>query len=194
MGAEAKLDIATTNAAAAAKFLEEEARIDDERELLEDVHKLLDQLAASAALLETDFDGPAGRRLLSIVDLSSLAEADPAAVTEVRQMITDLITAGEADRVSAQEADKAAKLAYTKAKEAHTKAWEILALAIGRVDFATIELGKLSTAAKKATHVREIAEAAHDISVANVAVATEELTIEETRVKKEEAIFVQVSK
>merc|ERR1712038_247947 len=186
MGAEAKLDIATTNAAAAAKFLEEEARIDDERELLEDVHKLLDQLAASAALLETDFDGPAGRRLLSIVDLSSLAEADPAAVTEVRQMITDLITAGEADR--------AAKLAYTKAKEAHTKAWEILALAIGRVDFATIELGKLSTAAKKATHVREIAEAAHDISVANVAVATEELTIEETRVKKEEAIFVQVSK
>merc|ERR1712079_528392 len=106
--AEDKLDIATANAAAAAKFLEEEeARIDDERELLEDVHKLLDQLAASAALLETDFDGPAGRRLLSIVDLSSLAEADPAAITEVRQMITDLITAGEADRVSAQEADKA---------------------------------------------------------------------------------------
>merc|ERR1712083_65128 len=194
--AEAKLDAAQRKADAAAAFLEEEeARIDDEKEFLKDVHELLDQLSASASLLETDLlkDLPASRRLLSIVDLSSLAEADPKAVQEVRDMINGLIDAGEKDRAAAQEADKVAKAELVQAKDVHQKAWDVLALAIGRVDFATVELGDLEVAAKAATKDREVAQLAHEQAVDALAAAKDQLAIETARVTKEEEIFVQVS-
>jgi len=191
--AEAKLNIAQSKADAAAKFLaEEEQRIDDEKDLLKDVHDLLDKLAASANLLEID-DNKASRKLLSIVDLSSLAEADPNSIAQVRQMIDDLIAAGEVDRDNAQNADAVAKRELTEAKAVHKKAWEILAFAIGRVDFATGEFNKLTKAATAATQLRREAERAHKEAVAALADATSQLAIEKTRVEHEEDIFVKVS-
>jgi len=191
--AEAKLNLAQNKADAAAKFLaEEEDRINDEKDLLKDVHELLDKLAASASLLEID-DNLASRKLLSIVDLSSLAEADPRAIAEVRQMIDDLIAAGEQDRANAQHADAVAKTELADAKAVHQKYWDILALAIGRVDFATVEFKELTKAATAATQSRKSAQRAHEDAVAALADAKSQLAIETARVEKEEDIFVKVS-
>merc|ERR1711860_48843 len=101
--------------------------------------------------------------------------------------------AGEKDRAAAQEADKVAKAELVQAKDIHQKAWDVLALAIGRVDFATVELGKLQVAAKAATKDREVAQLAHEQAVDALAAATDQLAIETARVTKEEEIFVQVS-
>merc|ERR1712226_52512 len=82
-----KLAAAQDVADQAANFLASETeRLDEEKATLEEVVTLIDTLAASAALQV------ANRQLLSIVDLSSLANADPTAVAEVKQLLLDLIS------------------------------------------------------------------------------------------------------
>merc|ERR1712226_236886 len=91
-----KLADAQAVADQAASFLASETvRLDEEKATLEEVVVLIDTLAASAALQVSN------RQLLSVVDLSSLANADPTAVAEVKQLLVDLIQAGEDERAQA---------------------------------------------------------------------------------------------
>merc|ERR1712025_1450430 len=90
------------------------------------------------------------RQLLSVVDLSSLANADPAAVAEVKKLLEDLVAVGEAERAQAIQDDADAKAAL----EVATAAWKItyddLANALGRVDFqieVNADLATVSAAA-----------------------------------------------
>merc|ERR1712080_358641 len=90
---------------------------------------LIDTLAASAALQVRN------RQLLSIVDLSSLANADPAAVAEVKQLLVDLIQTGEDERAQATSDDANAKAALEAATAEYKKTYDDLAVALGKVDF-----------------------------------------------------------
>merc|ERR1712083_1219185 len=79
------MDNAQAEADKAASILESETkRLDEEKQTLEEVVDLITQLAESAALQLSD---STKRNLLSIVDLSSLANADPIAVEEVKQLL-----------------------------------------------------------------------------------------------------------
>jgi len=190
--AKKKLSSAQNAADAAAQFLvDENNRIDDEKKILEDVLELLDQLAGSAQLLEND--SLATRRLLSIVDLSSLLTADPTTITEVGAMINDLINAGEAERTKAIDADKVAQADLAAADSAHKNAWDKLATALGRVEFANAELKVLIASQTSATKAKNEAENAHELSLEALETAKKELQIEEARVEREEEVFVQVT-
>merc|ERR1712080_245337 len=110
---------ATDVATQAAAFLASETtRLDDEKATLEEVVTLIDTLAESAALQESN------RQLLSIVDLSSLANADPTAVAEVKQLLLDLIATGEDERAQATSDDADAKAALDAAEAVHKTAYD----------------------------------------------------------------------
>merc|ERR1712228_873294 len=75
------------------------------------------------------------RNLLSIVDLSSLANADPSAVEEVKQLLLDLIDAGEAERAKAVENRDSTQAALDSATAKWTLTYDELAVALGEVKF-----------------------------------------------------------
>jgi hypothetical protein len=107
----------------------ETERLDEEKATLEEVVTLIDTLAASAALQVSN------RQLLSIVDLSSLANADPTAVAEVKQLLLDLIATGEDERAQATTDDANAKASLEDHTAKHKITYDALATALGKVDF-----------------------------------------------------------
>jgi len=158
--ARATMDVAQDEADKAASFLESETkRLDEERQTLEEVVDLITQLAESAALQLSD---SSNRNLLSIVDLSSLANADPTAVEEVKQLLLDLIAAGEDERATATDNRDTTAAALESATAAHTITYDKLAKALGEVKFQEETNAEL----------REICDAA--IKVKNAAVDAQE--------------------
>jgi len=158
--ARATMDVAQDEADKAASFLESETkRLDEEKQTLEEVVDLITQLAESAALQLSD---SSNRNLLSIVDLSSLANADPTAVEEVKQLLLDLIAAGEDERATATDNRDTTAAALESATAAHTITYDKLAKALGEVKFQEETNAEL----------REICDAA--IKVKNAAVDAQE--------------------
>merc|ERR1719266_553025 len=146
----ATMDNAQAEADKAASILESETkRLDEEKETLEEVVDLITQLAESAALQLSDSNK---RNLLSIVDLSSLANADPTAVEEVKQLLLDLIAAGEEERETATENRDSTAAALESAQGAHKITYDKLAKALGEVKFqeeTNVELREICDAAIK---------------------------------------------
>jgi len=158
--ARATMDVAQDEADKAASFLESETkRLDEEKQTLEEVVDLITQLAESAALQLSD---SSNRNLLSIVDLSSLANADPTAVEEVKQLLLDLIAAGEDERATATDNRDTTAAALESATAAHKITYDKLAKALGEVKFQEETNAEL----------REICDAA--IKVKNAAVDAQE--------------------
>jgi len=185
--AAAKLADAQDVADQAAAFLTSETeRLDEEKATLEEVVTLIDTLAESAALQVSN------RQLLSIVDLSSLANADPAAVAEVKQLLLDLIATGESEREQATSDDADAKAALDAATGVHKIAYDALAVALGEVDFqietnaALVAIGNTAVAAKNAAVI------AHQNAAQVLSNANQHFNDETTRTTDEEDTFSKV--
>lgn len=185
--AQAKLDDTTDAANQAAAFLASETeRLDDERATLEEVVELIDTLAASAALQVSN------RQLLSIVDLSSLANADPAAVAEVKQLLLDLIQTGEDERAKATQDDADAQTLLEEVTAEYKKAYDELAVALGNVDFQIEVNAALATVATNAVAAKDAALIAHQNAAQVLSNAQTHFDDETTRVNSEEDTFTKV--
>lgn len=185
--AQDKLDDHTDVANQAASFLASETeRLDDEKATLEEVVELIDTLAASAALQVSN------RQLLSIVDLSSLANADPAAVAEVKQLLLDLIQAGEDERASATQDDADAKAQLAETQSEYKKAYDELANALGKVDFQVETNAELKTIGDNAVAAKNAALVAHQNAAQVLANAQTHFDDETARVESEEDTFTKV--
>jgi len=185
--AQAKLDDATDVATQAAAFLESETeRLDEEKATLEEVVDLIDTLAASAALQVSN------RQLLSIVDLSSLANADPAAVAEVKQLLLDLIQTGEDERAKATQDDADATTALAEVQHTYDGAYDDLAVALGKVDFQVEVNADLATVAATAVAAKNAALTAHQNAAQALNNAQTHFDDETTRVNSEEDTFTKV--
>merc|ERR1712080_149231 len=185
--ARAKLDDATDVATQAAAFLASETtRLDDEKATLEEVVELIDTLAASAALQVSN------RQLLSIVDLSSLANADPAAVAEVKQLLLDLIQTGEDERAKATQDDADATTALAEVQQVYDGAYDDLAVALGKVDFQVEVNADLATVATAAVAAKDAALTAHQNAAQVLQNAQTHFDDETTRVNSEEDTFTKV--
>jgi len=185
--AQTKLDDHTDAANQAASFLASETeRLDDERSTLEEVVTLIDTLAESAALQVSN------RQLLSIVDLSSLANADPAAVAEVKQLLLDLIQTGEDEREKATQDDADAKALLAETQSEYKKAYDELAVALGEVDFQIDTNVGLKTVADAAVAAKNAALVAHQNAAQVLANAQTHFDDENARVNSEEDTFTKV--
>jgi len=185
--AQAKLDDATDVKNNAAAFLESETkRLDEEKATLEEVVDLIDTLAASAALQVSN------RQLLSIVDLSSLANADPAAVEEVKQLLLDLIQTGEDERAKATQDDADATTALAEVQHTYDGAYDDLAVALGNVDFQVDVNADLATVAATAVAAKNAALTAHENAAQVLENAQTHFDDETTRVNSEEDTFTKV--
>lgn len=184
------MNIAIDEAQKAAYFLSTEtARLDEEKKTLEEVVDLITTLAESAALQLSDSNK---RNLLSIVDLSSLANADPEAVAEVKQLLLDLIAAGEDERQKATEARDSTADTEQRTRDAHKITYDALAVALGEVKFQeekNVELRSTCDAAIKAKNEASAAQ----VNAAQVSGnANTHQADEETRTADEEATFTRV--
>jgi len=187
--AKAKKDSAQEASNQAADFLNaENIRLDDERATLEEVIEKIDALAEMALDQVSS-----SRNLLSIVDLSSLANADPASVAEVKRLINDLIDVGESERASAVDADSVATNNLVAATDVHETAWVALANALGSVDFNVEKLADLKGVATAAVAAKHAALQAFNSAAAVLVNALSHFETETTRVEGEEAVFVEVS-
>lgn len=187
--AKGKKQAAQDAADKAANFLAAETeRLDEEKATLEEVIELIDTLAASA---ELQLNG--NRNLLSIVDLSSLANADPAAVAEVKALLTDLVATGEAERDTATEADTVAKVDLEAASAVHQTTWNALANALGNVDFQEERNVVLKEEGETAVAAKNNAHTAHENAAQVLSNAEGHLATETARTTSEEATFADVS-
>jgi len=185
--ASAKLADAQDVADQAAAFLASETeRLDEEKATLEEVVTLIDTLAASAALQVSN------RQLLSIVDLSSLANADPAAVAEVKQLLLDLIATGESEREQATSDDADAKAALDAATGVHKSAYDALAVALGEVDFQIETNAALVIVGNQAVAAKNAAVTAHQNAAQVLTNANQHFNDETTRTTDEEDTFSKV--
>jgi len=171
----------------AADFLASETvRLDEEKATLEEVVELIDTLAASAALQVSN------RQLLSIVDLSSLANADPAAVAEVKQLLVDLIQTGEDERAQATSDDANAKAALEAATAAYKITYDALAVALGKVDFQIEVNADLADVASAAVAAKNAALTAHQNAAQVLTNAQQHFDDETARTTDEEDTFSKV--
>merc|ERR1711994_326613 len=133
------------------------------------------------------------RRLLSVIDLSQLAEADPNSVQEVKEMVEQLIDDGEVERKKDDDAAAAALAELQKQIRIHNDTLNALYWAAGDVKVSTLELNKLIIIGDKATKATKTAQQNFDHSH-NINVAKKEaFDFEAARVANEEAIFVEVT-
>jgi len=171
---------------AAAFLASETERLDEERATLEEVVDLIDTLAASAALQVSN------RQLLSIVDLSSLANADPAAVAEVKQLLVDLIQTGEDERAKATQDATDAAAALEEVQGEYKQAYDALAVALGNVDFQIETNLDLTTVADAAVAAKNAALVAHQNAAQVLLNAQTHFDDETARVNSEEDTFTKV--
>jgi len=169
-------------------FDSETDRINEEKATLEEVLELISSLEASA-LNEVSNN----RNLLSIVDLSSLANADPASVAEVKQLLDDLIAVGESEREAADAAATVATNNLEAATSVHNGTWHALAQALGELDFHTEGLADMRGVAEGAVAAKNAALAAFNAAVQALNNSQSHFDTESSRVENEEAIFVQVT-
>merc|ERR1712080_533563 len=178
---------ATDVATQAAAFLASETtRLDDEKATLEEVVDLIDTLAASAALQVSN------RQLLSIVDMGSLANADPAAVAEVKQLLLDLIQTGEDERAKATQDDADATTALAEVQHVYDGAYDDLAVALGKVDFQVEVNADLATVAEAGVAAKNAALTAHQNAAQVLQNAQTHFDDETARVNSEEDTFTKV--
>merc|ERR1712087_1047357 len=159
----------------------------------EEVIVLLSKLSATAnkEFLEIAQNN---RRLLSVIDLSDLAGADPDAVQQVEDMINDLIDAGEDERQKVKEAALAAAEVLKAAIKVHEEKLNALFWAAGEVEVYTEKVDDLETKAAAATKATASAQNTHDLAVIHQDTTQESFDFETDRVKGEEEIFVEVTR
>jgi len=145
----AEKEAKTNRDAAANTNTEQGKRIDDEKATFEEIKVLIGQITAEEAE-EADIEIKQGRNLLSIVDYKYLADVNPTDLTEVYNLIEQLITDGETERntyISAfNEAEGIYNDAVTTAADAK-KSWEITIGQVSRQELTNVDLDNaLSTA------------------------------------------------
>jgi len=183
-------DLADSEATKAAQILESETvRLDEEKQTLEDVVDLITTLAESAALQVSD---SSKRNLLSIVDLSSLANADPTAVEEVKQLLLDLIDAGEAERAKAVENRDSTKAAFESASAKWKVTYDELAVALGEVKFQEETNAQLRITCDELIAAKNVAVTVQANAAQVSHNAETHKADEETRVEDEENTFKRV--
>jgi hypothetical protein len=184
------MDLAQDEATKAAEILASETvRLDEEKATLEEVVDLITTLAESAALQLSDSNK---RNLLSIVDLSSLANADPSAVEEVKQLLIDLIAAGEDERTKATDARDSTAATLTRATDAHSITYSELAVALGEVEFQEETNVELRTICDEAIKVKNDAVDAQENAAQVSSNADGHQAEEEVRTADEESTFKRV--
>lgn len=132
------------------------------------------------------------RNLLSIVDLSSLANADPSAVEEVKQLLIDLIAAGEDERTKATDARDSTAATLTRATDAHSITYSELAVALGEVEFQEETNVELRTICDEAIKVKNDAVDAQEHAAQVSRNANTHQADEEARTDDEESTFKRV--
>jgi hypothetical protein len=184
------MDKAQDEATKAAEILASETvRLDEEKATLEEVVDLITTLAESAALQLSDSNK---RNLLSIVDLSSLANADPTAVEEVKQLLIDLIAAGEDERTKATDARDTTAASLVRAQDAHKITYDDLAVALGEVKFQEETNVELREICDEAIKVKNDAVDAQENAAQVSSNADGHQADEETRTDDEESTFKRV--
>lgn len=191
--AKEELDAAQLASDRADAFLaEENVRIDEERDTCQQIIVLLSKLAETA---EGEFLEIARnhRRLLSVIDLSGLAGADPDSIKEVEDMIHQLIDDGEAERLRVMQLAADADAELQKEIAEHNVTLNALYWAAGDVEVSTEKLNELTDIGEKATAATTLAQLnadnASDILNAKVVV----FDFEKNRVEEEEKVFVEVT-
>lgn len=182
----------TASDTAAAFRDSENDRIDEEKQTCEQIIVLLTKLSETAAqeFLETAQNN---RRLLSVIDLSQLAEADPNSVKEVKEMINELITDGELERTRVIKAAEDALAVLKESIEAHEKTLNALYWASGDVVLARETLDELVAIGTKATAATATATLNAEKSSDILAAKTAAFDFESARVVSEEKVFVEVT-
>jgi hypothetical protein len=184
------MDLAQDEATKAAEILASETvRLDEEKATLEEVVDLITTLAESAALQLSDSNK---RNLLSIVDLSSLANADPTAVEEVKQLLIDLIAAGEDERTKATDARDTTAAALVRGQDAHKITYDDLAVALGEVKFQEETNVELREICDEAIKVKNDAVDAQENAAQVSSNADGHQADEEVRTADEESTFKRV--
>jgi len=188
------MDKARTNSAAAnLTSATEGSRLDAEKKTCQQILSLLKELAGTASKEFLD-EFRNNRRLLSIIDLSDLANADPKSIREVEEMVLQLITDGEKERQHYIKLAKEAKAVLDEKTTLHQDAERAYIAAAGlrkqcQDDLKVLEI-EAATATKKANAAKKAWNDAKDHLVAVKARATKE----GDRVAKEEKVFVEVTK
>jgi len=171
----------------AADLVSETERLDGEKETLEEVIDLINSLAEMAALQIVN-----NRQLLSVVDLSSLANADPAAVAEVKKLLEDLVAVGEAERTQAIQDDADAKAALEVATADWKVTYDDLANALGRVDFQVQVNADLADVSAAAVAAKNAASTAFQNAAQVLGNAQKHFDDETVRTTDEEDTFSKV--
>jgi len=191
--AKTKLDIAQRASDEANSFLaSENIRIDAERETCEEIIVLLTRLSASATKEFISEMAQNNRRLLSIIDLSDLAGADPTAVEEVEKMINQLIADGETERGNVKAAAELAAAQLSDAKDYHKEKLEAFNWASGERVIQDERVANLLAVAKRATASTKKAQSAHDAADIHQDSTQTAFDFETQRVEGEEKVFVEV--
>jgi len=170
----------------AADLVSETERLNEEKATLEEVIDLINSLAEMAALQVSN------RQLLTVVDLSSLANADPTAVAEVKKLLEDLVAVGEDERAQAIQDDADAKAALEAATAAHKITYDDLAVALGKVDFQVETNAQLAVTAAAAVAAKNAASTAHQNAAQVLGNAQKHFDDETTRTTDEEDTFSKV--
>lgn len=189
-----KRDIAQRSSDQADAFLKSEnVRIDLEKKTCQEIIVLLSKLSATATkeFLEIAQNS---RRLLSVIDLSDLAGADPSAVEEVKDMINGLIDDGEEERKRVKKAAEIAADALDAAIKVHKEKLDVLYWAAGDVEIYTEKVNDLKNKATAATKATASAQNTHDLATIHQNSTQGSFDFETDRVKGEEEIFVEVTK
>jgi len=188
-----KLDIAQRASDEANAFLDSEnIRIDEERKTCEEIIVLLTRLSASATKEFISDLAQNNRRLLSIIDLSDLAGADPSAVKEVEDMINQLIADGETERENVKAAATLAASQLDDAKAVHKDKLELFNWASGERVIQDERVANLEGVATRATATTKKAQSTHDAADIHQKSTQTAFDFETNRVEGEEKVFVEV--
>lgn len=192
--ARAAMDAARTASASANATLDTEgSRLDAEKLTCQQILSLLKQLAGTVSKEFLD-EFKNERRLLSIIDLSDLANADPDSITAVETMVLKLIDDGEEEREHFMKLAKDAADLLNKKTSLHHQAEQVLFIAAGLRKQCEDDLEDLVMVAATATKNANAAKKALSDAQVHLASVNDQLKGEQDRVAKEENVFTEVEK
>lgn len=192
--ARAAMDAASTASASANATLDTEgSRLDDEKSTCQQILSLLKQLAGTVSKEFLD-EFKNDRRLLSIIDLSDLANADPDSISAVEAMVLKLIKDGEEERKHFMKLAKDAADVLNEKTSSHHDAEQALFKAAGLRKQCEDDLEDLVKLAVTATKNANAAKKALSDAKVHLDSVNDQLKAEQERVAKEENVFTEVEK
>lgn len=179
----AEKEAKTNRDAAANTNTEQGKRIDDEKATFEEIKTLIGQITAEEAD-EADIEIK-GRNLLSIVDYKYLADVNPTDLTEVFNLIEQLITDGETERNTYISAFNEAETIYNDAVDTAADAKKNWEITIGQVSRQELINGDLANALSTAEGDLESAAQTLTAATLKLTEANDFLASENTRIDDE---------